>query len=72
MIISLFLEVVTFAKYDNKLPMIDMVQCLTGLRKGEFGLVLSFLDGNPAEVMEFMPTGEKEEAKSATSSGFRE
>jgi DNA ligase 1 len=28
---------------------------ITGLRKGEFGLLLSFLDGKPAGVMEFMP-----------------
>lgn len=28
---------------------------ITGLRKGEFGLLLSFLDGKPAGLMEFMP-----------------
>ena len=32
---------------------------ITGLRKGEFGLLLCFLDGKPAEVMEFMPPAEK-------------
>jgi DNA ligase 1 len=28
---------------------------ITGLRKGEFGLLLSSLDGKPAGIMEFMP-----------------
>ncbi|WML26273.1 RNA ligase family protein [Neobacillus sp. OS1-33] len=32
---------------------------ITGLRKGEFRLLLSFLDGKSAGVMEFMPPGEK-------------
>ena len=32
---------------------------ITGLRKGEFGLLLSFLDGKSAGIMEFMPPGEK-------------
>jgi DNA ligase 1 len=34
---------------------------ITGLRKGEFGLLLSFLDGKPAGVMEFMPPAERKE-----------
>ncbi|MEY2195755.1 ATP-dependent DNA ligase [Neobacillus sp. BF23-41] len=33
--------------------------CITGLRKGEFGLLLSFLDGKPAGLMEFMPPAER-------------
>jgi DNA ligase 1 len=32
---------------------------ITGLRKEEFGLLLSFLDGRPAGLMEFMPSAEK-------------
>ncbi|MGG0237185.1 hypothetical protein [Bacillus rhizoplanae] len=32
---------------------------ITGLRKGEFGLLLSFLDGKAAGLMEFMPPAEK-------------
>lgn len=34
---------------------------ITGLRKGEFGLLLSFLDGKvkPAGIMEFMPPAER-------------
>lgn len=32
---------------------------ITGLRKGEFGLMLSFLDGKSAGVMEFMPPAER-------------
>lgn len=32
---------------------------ITGLRKGEFGLLLSFLDGRPAGIMEFMPPKER-------------
>ncbi|MFJ5760849.1 hypothetical protein ACIQAA_17435 [Neobacillus sp. NPDC093182] len=32
---------------------------VTGIRKGEFGLLLSFLDGKPAGVMEFMPLAER-------------
>lgn len=31
---------------------------ITGIRKGEFGLLLTFLDGKPAGVMEFMPQNE--------------
>ncbi|PFP29426.1 ATP-dependent DNA ligase [Bacillus sp. AFS073361] len=32
---------------------------ITGLRKGEFGLLLSFVDGKPAGLMEFMPPSER-------------
>jgi DNA ligase 1 len=32
---------------------------ITGVRKGEFGVLLSFIDGRPAGVMEFMPLDEK-------------
>ncbi|MCM3690966.1 hypothetical protein [Neobacillus niacini] len=32
---------------------------ITGLRKGEYGVLLSFLDGKPAGVMEFMPPSER-------------
>ncbi|MEW9124127.1 MAG: hypothetical protein AB2421_15560, partial [Thermotaleaceae bacterium] len=32
---------------------------VTGLKKGEFGLFLSFLDEKPAGVMEFMPSEER-------------
>lgn len=32
---------------------------ITGLRKGEFGLLLSFLDGKPAGMMEFIPAAER-------------
>lgn len=32
---------------------------ITGLRKDEFGVLLSFLDGKPAGTMEFMPPTEK-------------
>lgn len=32
---------------------------ITGLRKGEFGLLLSFLDGKPAGLIEFMPPAER-------------
>lgn len=34
---------------------------ITGLRKGEFGLLLSFLDGKPAGIMEFMPPAARKE-----------
>ncbi|MEH7506006.1 hypothetical protein V7152_29340 [Neobacillus drentensis] len=34
---------------------------ITGIRKGEFGLLLSFLDGNPAGIMEFMPPAERKQ-----------
>jgi DNA ligase 1 len=34
---------------------------ITGLGKGEFGLLLSFLDGRPAGVMEFMPPAGRKE-----------
>jgi DNA ligase 1 len=34
---------------------------ITGLRKGEFGLLLSFLDGKPAGVMEFIPPADRKE-----------
>lgn len=32
---------------------------ITGLRKGDFGLLLTFLDGQPAGIMEFMPPAER-------------
>ncbi|KOP81502.1 RNA ligase family protein [Cytobacillus solani] len=32
---------------------------ITGIRKGEFGLLLSFPDNKPAGLMEFMPTKER-------------
>lgn len=32
---------------------------ITGIRKDEFGLLLSFLDGKPAGLMEFMPPAER-------------
>jgi DNA ligase 1 len=32
---------------------------ITGLRKGDFGLLLSFLDSRPAGIMEFMPPDER-------------
>jgi DNA ligase 1 len=32
---------------------------ITGLRKGEFGLLLNFLDGKSAGLMEFMPPAER-------------
>jgi DNA ligase 1 len=32
---------------------------ITGLRKDEFGLLLSFLDGNPAGLIEFMPPDDR-------------
>jgi DNA ligase-1 len=34
---------------------------ITGLRKGEFGLLLSFLDGKPAGIIEFMPPAKRKE-----------
>jgi DNA ligase 1 len=47
-----WLKVINY-QYDDVL--------ITGLRKGEFGLLLSFLDGKPAGVMEFMPTADRKE-----------
>jgi DNA ligase 1 len=32
---------------------------ITGLRKGEFGILLSFMDDRPAGIMEFMPPAER-------------
>jgi DNA ligase-1 len=32
---------------------------IAGLRKGEFGVLLNFLDGTPAGLMEFMPPCER-------------
>lgn len=32
---------------------------ITGLIKGGFGLLLSFLDGKPAGLIEFMPPSER-------------
>lgn len=34
---------------------------ITGIRKGEFGILLSFLDGKPAGIMEFMPPSERKD-----------
>jgi DNA ligase 1 len=34
---------------------------ITVLRKGDFGLLLSFLDGRRAAVMEFMPPEERKD-----------
>ncbi len=32
---------------------------ITGHRRGEFGILLSYLDGKPAGIMEFMPPSER-------------
>jgi DNA ligase 1 len=40
-------------------PIINTDVIITRLRKGEFGLLLSFMDGKPAGVMEFMPPAER-------------
>jgi DNA ligase 1 len=45
-----WLKVINY-QYDDVL--------ITGLRKGEFGLLLSFIDGRPAGLMEFMPPDER-------------
>ncbi|PGT79442.1 hypothetical protein LPC09_10430 [Metabacillus sp. B2-18] len=34
---------------------------ITGIRKGEFGVLLSFLDRRPAGIMEFMPPEARKE-----------
>jgi DNA ligase 1 len=34
---------------------------ITGIRKGDFGLLLSFLNGKPAGLMEFMPPAARKE-----------
>lgn len=45
-----WLKVINY-QYENVL--------ITGNRKDEFGLLLSFLDGKPAGLMEFMPQAER-------------
>lgn len=45
-----WLKVINY-QYDNVLIM--------GIRKGEFALLLSFLDRKPAGIMEFMPPSER-------------
>jgi DNA ligase-1 len=45
-----WLKVINY-QYDNVL--------ITGIRKGEFGVLLNFLDGKPAGLMEFMPPSER-------------
>ena len=47
-----WLKVINY-QYDNVL--------ITGIRKGEFGVLLNFLDGKPAGIMEFMPHSERKE-----------
>ena len=47
---SSWLKVINY-QYDNVL--------ITGLRKGEFGVLLNFLDSKPAGLMEFMPPSER-------------
>lgn len=37
---------------------------ITGIRKGEFGLLLSFSDGKLAWVMEFMPLADRKKLHS--------